>query len=100
VNTAVNSCIRVRCSVRGGIAVPWRSSAGLLQSCLRFWQNLTQRNRGWCQEVLALVGKLNAADPDSQRKEGQQDRKGNLERSPIGEHAGHMEVQSHEHQWL
>jgi len=37
-------------------------------------------------------------DPDGQRKEDQQDRKVKLERSPIGEHTGHIEVKGHEHQ--
>ena len=37
-------------------------------------------------------------DPDGQRKEDQQDIKTKLERSPIGEHAGHIEVEGQEHQ--
>jgi hypothetical protein len=82
-------------STRGGATcVPHR--AGLLQSGLRFGQNLTQRQRDCCREVGALVGKLNATDPDDQRKEGQQDIEGKLERPSIGEHAGHIEVTGHE----
>ena len=44
-----------------------------------------------------MVGKLNA-DPDGQRKEDQQEIKGKLECSPIGEYAGHIEVKGHEYQ--
>src|SRR5215813_6643063 len=50
------------------------------RACLRLGQNLTQRNRRCSREVVVLVGKLNAADPDDQRKEGQQDIEGKLER--------------------
>lgn len=95
-NTAVRPCICACCSTREGIAVPWRSSACLLQSCLRFGQNFTQRHRGCCREAVALVGKV-STDPDGERKEGQQDIKGGLERAPIGEHTGHIEVKGHEH---
>jgi len=63
-----------------------------------FGQNFTQRNRGCCRGVVALVGILNAhADPHGQRKEGQQDREGEPERSPIDEHTGHIEVEGHKH---
>jgi len=61
-----------------------------------FGQHLTQRHWGCCQEVLALVGILNA-NPDGQRKEGQQDKIGKLERSPIGERTAHIEVEGHDH---
>ena len=50
--------------------------SGFVAELPRFGQNLTQRHRGYCQEVVVLLGKLNAADPDDQRKEGQQDKKG------------------------
>ena len=74
-NTAVNPCIRVCCSEKEGIAVPWRSSVCLRQSGLRFGQNFTQRHRSCGKEAVALVGKV-SADPDGERKEGQQDIKG------------------------
>jgi hypothetical protein len=38
------------------------------------------------------------ADPDGQRKEDQQDIKAKLERSPIGEHAEHIEVEGQDYQ--
>ena len=69
----------------------------LLQSGLRFGRNLTQRQRGCCRAVVAFVEMLDA-NPDGQRKDDQQDRKGNLEHSQIGrvEYAGHIEVEGHE----
>ena len=61
-----------------------------------FGQNLTQRHRGCWQEVVALLGILNA-NPDGQRKEDQKEKIGKLERSPIGEHTVHIEVKGHDH---
>ena len=90
-DTVLKLRIRVCCSVWEGLTLQWRSSAGLLQSGLRFWQILIQRHRGCCREVVALVG-MNA-DPDGQRNENQQNTKAKLERSPIGEYAGHIEVE-------
>jgi hypothetical protein len=49
----VSPRIRVCGSAREGIAVPWWSLVGLLQSCLRFGQNLTQRHGGGCREAVA-----------------------------------------------
>ena len=69
---------------------------GLLERCLRFRQNLTQRYRGCFRKAIALVGKL-SADPDAQGKEGEQDVKGGLESAPISEHTGHIQVESHKH---
>ena len=47
---------------------PMAEFSGFVANCLRFGQNLTERHRGCCQEVVALGGKLSAADPDGQRK--------------------------------
>jgi hypothetical protein len=46
---------------------------------------------GSCRAVVVFVEMLDAdPDPDGQRKEDQQNRKAKLERSPIGEDAGHI----------
>jgi hypothetical protein len=67
-----------------------------LQGCLRFRQNRTHRHQGCCREVVPSVG-MNA-DPNGQRKKGQNNRRAKLDRSPIGQPAGHIELEGQEHQ--
>ena len=70
----------------------------LVAGVLRFGQNLTQRHRGIFRQAVTEVGKL-SADPDGQRKEGQEEIEGRLEPSSIYKHTGHIEVYGHQCRW-